>query len=253
MAKDPAMLWYWNDWYSGTTLMSRFLKGCYMDLLHAQFNHGHLSLEEIKICLGSDFGTSWPTIQKKFKQSDKGLFFNERLDEEKLKRQKFSESRKNNRSKKTYDTTYEKHMMPHMENENEDVNKNAIKDDFGKSENLLNEKFLITEMLKEWKTVFTNYPEKKETDYPALLQIAQFLSEKEKIDCDVGVMPVFKQFILLVKENDFYKDKSLQTISRKIQDIVIMNHSMEIQKHQTNQVAKISVNKSTRLLARRYQ
>ena len=40
MAKDPAMLWYWADWHSGTATMSRFLKGCYMDLLHAQFNSG---------------------------------------------------------------------------------------------------------------------------------------------------------------------------------------------------------------------
>ena len=112
MAKDPAMLWYWSDWHSGTTLMSRFLKGCYMDVLHAQFNHGHLSLEEIKTCLGSDFGTTWPALQKKFKQDEHGLFFNERLEEEKNKRKAFTDSRRNNRldkkKEKTYDTSYGK-------------------------------------------------------------------------------------------------------------------------------------------------
>jgi hypothetical protein len=223
MAKDPAMLWYWSDWYSGTTLMSRFLKGCYMDLLHAQFNHGHLSLEEIKICLGSDFGTSWPTIQKKFKQSDKGLFFNERLDEEKLKRQKFSESRKNNRSKKTYDTTYEKHMMPHMENENEDVNKNAIKDDFGKSENLLpvaEEKYLVPEIMKLWKSKNKNYPEQKQSDYTALREIAKFISDNEKVDCDIGVLqPHMDRLFAFIREDNFWKAKSLKTISNSIQTI----------------------------------
>lgn len=124
MAKDPAMLWYWSDWNSGTAVMSRFLKGCYMDLLHAQFNTGELSLEEIKTCLGSDFGTSWPTLQKKFKQTSNGLFFNERLQLEKEKRMKFCESRRDNKTTKkpkelTYVETYDEHMIKHMENENE--------------------------------------------------------------------------------------------------------------------------------------
>jgi hypothetical protein len=114
----------------------------------------------------------------------------------------------------------------------------------------VDEKFLIPEMLKEWKTVFTNYPEKKETDYPALLQIAQFLSEKEKIDCDVGVMPVFKQFILLVKENDFYKDKSLQTISRKIQDIIMKNGNSKTSNKSGSENLRQQVNEA---FSRRYQ
>lgn len=126
MAKDPAIIWYWGDWYSGTSLMSRFLKGCYMDLLHAQFNSGPLSLEEIKICLGSDFGQAWPSLQKKFK-TENGLFFNERMEVEKNKRKSYTDSRRKNRTKKTYDTTYDKdmtnHVSQHMENENEDENK----------------------------------------------------------------------------------------------------------------------------------
>lgn len=129
MAKDPAMLWYWNDWFSGTVLMSRFLKGCYMDLLHAQFNNGRLSLEEIKTVLGSDFGQAWPSLSKKFKEAD-GLFFNERLEQEKEKRMKFTESRRQSRLgsknhtnnvRSTYDTTHEKRME--NENKNEDENK----------------------------------------------------------------------------------------------------------------------------------
>lgn len=124
MAKDPAMLWYWGDWNSGTSLFSRFLKGCYIDLLHAQFNHGHLSIEEIKTCLGSDFGSSWPTIQKKFKQDGNGLFFNERLDLEKEKRKAFTKSRKDNLSKTPH---MDNHMAPHMDShmDNENVNGNS--------------------------------------------------------------------------------------------------------------------------------
>lgn len=90
-----------------------------MDLLHAQFNNGRLSLEDIKTCLGSDFGQAWPALQKKFKKDPDGLFFNEKLESEQLKRKKYSESRSNNRSKKTYDSTYDTTYVKHMENENE--------------------------------------------------------------------------------------------------------------------------------------
>lgn len=125
MAKDPALLWYFNDWHGGTSTMSRFLKGCYMDLLHAQFNNGHLSLDEIKVVLGSDFGSSWPTLQKKLMVDDKGLYYNPRLEAEHSKRKTFSASRVENLkgSKK------EKILGTHMENENESTNevKNEIK------------------------------------------------------------------------------------------------------------------------------
>lgn len=125
MAKDPAMLWYWNDWNGGTLTFSRHLKGCYMDVLSAQFNAGPLSLEEIKTVLGSDF-SAWGTIQKKFTQTSTGLFFNERLEAEKEKRKAFTESRRQNRRKKTYDASYDEHMIAHMENENTNVFKGIV-------------------------------------------------------------------------------------------------------------------------------
>lgn len=121
MAKDPAMLWYWSDWHSGTALLSRFLKGAYMDILHAQFNNGRLSLEDIKTVLGSDFGSCWPALQKKFAKDQHGLFFNERLEQEKLKREAFSESRRQSRLGKTksHDESHEKRTIQRTENVNE--------------------------------------------------------------------------------------------------------------------------------------
>jgi hypothetical protein len=89
MAKDPAILWYWNDWQGGTIAFSRHLKGCYMDLLHAQFNIGRLSLSEIKIVLGVDF-SQWEILKKKFMQDENGNFYNERIEVEKTKRENFS-------------------------------------------------------------------------------------------------------------------------------------------------------------------
>lgn len=88
MSKDPATLFYWNDWYTGTLTMGRHAKGCYMDLLCAQFNNGHLSEEEIKTILGSDF-TIWDVLRKKFACDENGLFFNKKLDETIKKRKAF--------------------------------------------------------------------------------------------------------------------------------------------------------------------
>jgi hypothetical protein len=130
VAKDPAMLWYWGDWHSGTVLMSRFLKGCYMDLLNAQFNSGRLSLEEIRMVLGPDFGQAWPTLQKKFAVDQAGKYFNERLELEKNKRAAFTASRQKNLKS----SHMARDMGPHTGNrmENTNGNRNVIAIDLKK-------------------------------------------------------------------------------------------------------------------------
>jgi hypothetical protein len=119
MPKDPAFLFYPNDWLGGTVGMTRHLKGCYIDLLIAQFNNGPLSLDTIKTVLGQD-QASWTVLSKKFKQTAEGLWSNERLATEVNKRAAYSESRRNNRKAKTktYDESYEKDMIQHMEDRN---------------------------------------------------------------------------------------------------------------------------------------
>ena len=131
MAKDPAMLWYWSDWYSGTSTMTRFMKGCYMDVLHAQFNNGRLSLEEIRTVLGSDFGQAWPTLQKKFAADPAGKYFNERLEHEQLKRAAFTASRRKNLQSTHMEPHMHQHMVSHMENVNEDESIDVVKVDRG--------------------------------------------------------------------------------------------------------------------------
>jgi hypothetical protein len=121
MAKDPACLWYWGDWAGGTATMTRHLKGCYMDVLNAQFNSGPLSLEEIKTVLGSDFGSSWPALQKKFILAATGLYYNERLQIEKEKRSAYVKSRKRNLDHPHMAPHKAKRMDPHTDNENENV------------------------------------------------------------------------------------------------------------------------------------
>lgn len=122
MAKDPAFLFYPNDWIGGTMGMTFEEKGAYMELLMAQFNRGHMT----KHMIGQIVGQHWDMIQDKFKQDDKGLYYNERLELEQTKRREYSKSRNNNRSGNNQYTKKPKkesgHMTPHMEDEDEDVN-----------------------------------------------------------------------------------------------------------------------------------
>ena len=126
MAKDPAFLFYPGDWLGGTMTLTRHQKGCYMDLLMAQFNSGPLSLESIKTLLGQDQAT-WTVLQGKFKKTENGLYFNERMEAEKEKRVKHSIKQTEN-VKKRWDkyngntNVYTKHIPL------EDVNENEIKD-----------------------------------------------------------------------------------------------------------------------------
>lgn len=125
--KDPAFLFYPGDWLGGTMLLTRHQKGCYMDILMAQFNTGHLSLDQIKLLLGPDYSV-WATLQSKFRQDPAGLWFNEKLETEIIKRKNYSKSRSENRKKsheQSYDNTHDKSYEKHMENVNvnEDLNK----------------------------------------------------------------------------------------------------------------------------------
>lgn len=112
MAQDPATLWYWNDWIGGTVTLTRFQKGCYMDLLGAQFNSGPLSIEEIHAVLGSDFETAWPILKKKFEIDANGLLFNIKALETKNKRAAYPASRRVNSRED---------MGDHMENVIENI------------------------------------------------------------------------------------------------------------------------------------
>jgi len=100
MAKDPAFLFFPGDWLGGTMTFTRDIKGGYIDLLMAQFNHGHMSLQEIKTILGSeDFEKMWePFLKRKFKVDSNGLYYNQKLEDETIKRKNFTESRRKNRA-----------------------------------------------------------------------------------------------------------------------------------------------------------
>jgi uncharacterized protein YdaU (DUF1376 family) len=142
MAKDPAFLFYPNDYLGGTTGMTLEEKGAYMELLVMQFNKGGFTKEQAKKLLNGHFEHLWEVLSEKFVEIE-GKFFNERLEKEKNKRNAFVEKqtsigKKGGRPKKTQ--TKPKTNPNHNPNktifinENENDNKD---NNLGKSENPL--------------------------------------------------------------------------------------------------------------------
>jgi len=122
MAKDPAFLFYPSDWDGGTKLFTRAQKGAYIDLLMAQFHCGHMRGQEIRHVLGRDYDRMWnKKLKSKFKIDSEGLFYNEKLENEQIKRKKFTESRKLNIQGINQYTKNSGHKSEHMVNENKDI------------------------------------------------------------------------------------------------------------------------------------
>ena len=141
MAKDPAVLFYTSDYLTGTRLMTYEQKGKYMDLLCLQHQQGPLSEQDmLEVC-----GEYDKRIFSKFKKTPDGLYYNKRMERERIKRENYSVSRSQNAKKrqasrilhnsalpsKTVCYAYGKHMLgicktyaKHMENENNNNNNN---------------------------------------------------------------------------------------------------------------------------------
>lgn len=144
MAKDPAFLFYSQDFQTGTQFFTDAQVGMYLRLMIAQHQHGHLSEKHmLHICKAHD-----EDVLSKFTKDEHGLYYNERLDSEINKRKTYTESRRNNaqqpkkqkvKRKKAYGKAYASHMENEIDNENiNKIDKEIIV--------LFNESFI-----KEWK------------------------------------------------------------------------------------------------------
>lgn len=92
MAKDPAFLFYSQDFFTGTATMSFEDKGKYIHILSLMHQQGRMSEETIRFVVGSVSDS----LKSKFVVDTTGLWYNERLESEIDKRAKFIESRINN-------------------------------------------------------------------------------------------------------------------------------------------------------------
>ena len=148
MAKDPAVLFYTQDFLVGTITMNYEQRGKYITLLCLQHQNGKLTDKDMKSILTEED----IEIAEKFIKDTDGCWYNIRLKEEAEKRKKYTESRRNNRlkDKNKLSKTYDKLMENENEIENEDVNvidnKNVNKNN---NTNIASRKIPFEEMMKK--------------------------------------------------------------------------------------------------------
>lgn len=166
--KDPAFMFYSQDFLVGTLAMSFDDRGRYITLMCYQHQTGHISEETIRLLVGS-FSDN---LKCKFIQDENGLFYNDRLEDEIEKRQKFTESRRNNgilggRPKKENKPSAKPNGKPNgkpRNNLHEDENNNII------PVNLSNSLFI-----EKWK-ILINEPKWKKKSISAIEQSLNKLS-----------------------------------------------------------------------------
>lgn len=200
MASDPAFLFYPSDFVEGTIDLTLEEIGGYMKVLCAQHSKGKLSEHKIKKILGEKFDKIWPEIKDKFKFSN-GLYYNERLEQEKKKRSKYVESRKRNlkgkKKNKTHKGTHTKpHMDTHMVNVNVNVNEDVNRDENVSEKTSKKEKLIYpfeTENFKKHWHAWIEYKRKqhkfsfKDQKYEqqALKKLSEISGHSEKTACNI--------------------------------------------------------------------
>lgn len=206
MAKDPAFLFFPGDWLGGTMTFTRSHKGAYMDLLMCQFNHGHMGLHVVRTILGEkDFEEMWEsTLKRKFNVDSDGLYYNQKLEYEIIKRRKFTESRKKNLSSEK--PHMEPHMVPHMESRSGNINvlevgiekvtqiANEVWKDQGWKEQVCMGLTISIEELKKWMAQFNssvsndNVPDFNKSKYKKMIRgwISKQQAKGNKVETGVS-------------------------------------------------------------------
>jgi len=99
MAKDPAFLFYYQDFLVGTDEFTNEEVGAYIRCLCHQAHKGHITERHFNnVCLSSDIQS---VVKTKFRIDKNGNLFNKRLKDVVEKRRLFSQSRRENRLGKT--------------------------------------------------------------------------------------------------------------------------------------------------------
>jgi len=143
--KDPAVLFYFQDFLVGTEFMTDEEVGKYIRILCHQADKGPLTEYQVKkICKNNVVPEA---ISSKLIQDENGNYYQKRMQIEREKRNNYIESRRHNRSldKKNIRKTYDKRM----EDENENINSiNIVFDEFW---NLYNKKIAKVKCEQKWK------------------------------------------------------------------------------------------------------
>lgn len=216
MGKDPAFLFYSQDFLVGTLTMNHEDRGKYIFLLCYMHQKGRLSEETICLLVGS-LGFE---LKSKFKMDSHGMYYNERLEEEVEKRRQYIDSRSINGKKGGRPKTISKASENHMDKSSlsirkanekliENENENENKDDLG-----------IGGMGEREKVDSSNYQKHLE-QIKSNPTFVEYLQKVGQVDLS-GLNALYEKFF----------DKHIA--EQKVWD----NHS-ELRKHLGNYIAKV--------------
>lgn len=240
MAKqDFCFTYYDGDAARDKAHMNRLERGAYDDIISAQRKRGHLSIDDLKRVLTSDFEKCWGAMEWVLEKDEEDKYFIEWVETsiEKMKRQssaqsengKKSAARKKELNHKENSTTVQPNFnQPINQNQpledgdgNEDVKDNSLK----KSEKT----FLVPAMKQIWMKKSPDYFSDDSKDCEPLQKIScylaktleipdnptnQNLDDKNKIKLRWGEL---SDFIL---SEDFFKNYSLSQVEKHFQSIL---------------------------------
>lgn len=222
MAKDPAFLFYSQDFYVGVQTLNFEDRGKLITLLSLMHQQGRMKEETIRLLVGSIS----ENLKSKFRIDGNGLWYNKRLEEESSKRKKFTESRRRNGKKggrpvsdtKNKNIKNKNHMVNHMEDENEIENVNEIKSENEDEIRIISrEEISFEETRKIYpgtkrgiKTEFENF--KKHKDWkevlPILYDCLHFQIEFRKYR--TGFVPEWPHFQTWINQRRWEEEMQLQ-------------------------------------------
>jgi hypothetical protein len=245
MAKEDFCFTYYDgDAARDKSHMTRLERGAYDDIISAQRKRGHLSLDDIKRVLSKDFESCWASQEWILKKDAEEKYFIEWVDES------LKKSRENSKKQKAKSDVYwsrknaEKQAVDIPQDIQRDNNSisldNPLEDGYedgygieeekeeekgGAKKNKIHQPYLVPEMFGAFKQILPAYPGSIDRDYKPLFSIANFLCEQGNISNGpenniAKVMEAWRSVCLVIKDDPFYSQKSLSTISNHIQEIL---------------------------------
>ena len=94
--KDPAFLFYSNDFFQGCLMLENEEVGVYIRLLCIQHQHGKIPKKRLGFLVGYGWDNFSDELKSKFMEDDNGMIFNARLEQEIQNRLYFIEKQREN-------------------------------------------------------------------------------------------------------------------------------------------------------------
>lgn len=229
MAKEDFCFNYYDgDAARDKAHMNRLERGAYDDIISAQRKRGHLSLEDIKKVLSSDFDTCWPALEWVLLQDPDGKYYIEWVDKSIEKMRRHSEKQKKNVLKrwgKDTNSVPDEYHGINLEVPLENGNGNGII----KEREVQEGKPFGLQMQEVFTEKNKSYPQRPGQDIPAIIEFANFISSQKNFKSRFPAFSSDEKNIILHewgRVSDWYyergNNKSLEFLSRfKMQEILL--------------------------------